>query len=147
MFGGRLLPYLCPLCRRASARLGWGDGGLWSRGAHVQGGPVTAERVLVVHKTSRLDFEKLKRPDLSEKEIADRVSPSSNVVFMYRRTHMCFCIEYWAAVGEALPCLANCPRITARVNIIIYTSYASNGCLLSLQLCSLWYWYFLQSTT
>ena len=45
----------------------------------MQGGPVTPERALVVHKTSRLDFEKMKQPHLSEKEIADRVSQSSNV--------------------------------------------------------------------
>lgn len=39
----------------------------------MQGSPVTAERVLVVHKTSRLDFEKMKQPNLSE-EIADEVT-------------------------------------------------------------------------
>jgi len=44
----------------------------------VQGGPVTPERALVVHKTSRLDFEKMKQPHLSE-EIADKVSQSSDV--------------------------------------------------------------------
>lgn len=63
---------LCPLCRRANVSIG--PRGSWKRRIHTAASVSDAEKVVVVHKTSRLEFEQMKYPAMSEKEIARMVS-------------------------------------------------------------------------
>ena len=68
----RVLWVLCSLCSRASSRGRW----RWDcrRSAHSAAGVGGAEKVVVVHKTSRLDFVKMNQPDKTEHDIARIVS-------------------------------------------------------------------------
>ena len=62
---------LCPLCWRVSRSIGWRS--IWKRNRHTVARVCNAEKVVVVHKTSRLEFERMKHSDKSEKEIARMV--------------------------------------------------------------------------
>jgi hypothetical protein len=78
----RVLWLLCPLCRRGSQRARWS----WNlRGsAHSTTAVSRAEKVVVVHKTSRLDFEKMKRPEMTDRDIA-RMLTEGGVDYEYLR--------------------------------------------------------------
>lgn len=69
----------CPLCHRVASRLA--PERMNFRGLHAAGSAVAGRRkVVVVHKTSRLEFEKIKQPHLSETEIKDMVSVQKRVI-------------------------------------------------------------------
>ena len=63
---------LCPLCSSVNTRIRWRRS--WKRRTHTTDSVCDAKKVVVVHKTSRLEFEQMKRPDLSTREVEYVVS-------------------------------------------------------------------------